>query len=173
MLKRALIGLVKGVLVGGALGAGLVYGLGLAVFPAWLAYIAAVLTGAVTGLVAGKPIWQKDARIEAGLKAVAGAVVGGFAMFGVRQWLGVSIDLGELGKGALGDLPLTSLPLVATLLALFFEIDNTGDDGKAEDASKKRVAADKARVDGTAGELGEAVEDEEAVASPEKLRHKN
>lgn len=168
MLKRALIGLLKGVLVGGALGAGLVYGLGVPVFAAWLAYVAAVVTGAVTGLVAGKPIWQKDARIEAGLKAVAGAVVAALAMFGVRQWLGISIDLGELGKGALGDLPLTSLPLVATALALFFEIDNTGDDSKAGPKDKTRVADDKAPVDEVVDDLPE----EEEIA-PEKLRHKN
>jgi hypothetical protein len=168
MLKRALIGLLKGVLVGGALGAGLVYGLGVPVFAAWLAYVAAIVTGAATGLVAGKPIWQKDARIEAGLKAVAGAVVGGLAMFGVRQWLGISIDLGELGRGALGDLPLTSLPLVATALALFFEIDNTGDDSKAGPTEKTRVTDDKARV----GEVTDDLADEEEVA-PEKLRHKN
>lgn len=167
MLKRALIGLLKGVLVGGALGAGLVYGLGVPVFAAWLAYVAAVVTGAVTGLVAGKPIWQKDARIEAGLKAVAGGVVGALAMFGIRQWLGVSIDLGELGKGALGDLPLTSLPLVATALALFFEIDNTGDDPKAGATTKKRVEGEKASVD----QVDDLAEEEESA--PEKLRHKN
>ena len=168
-LKRALIGLLKGVLVGGALAAGLVYGLGIPVFAAWLAYVAAIVTGAATGLVAGKPIWQKDGRIEAGLIAVAGAVVAAFAMFGVRQWLGISIDLGELGKGALGDLPLTSLPLIATALALFFEIDNTGDDSKAGPKDKTRVTDDKARVDEVADDLADEAEE----IPPEKLRHKN
>jgi hypothetical protein len=172
MLKRAVIGLAKGLLVGGALGAGLAMGLGVAVFPAWLAYVMALVTGAATGLVAGKPIWAKDARIEAGLKAVAGAIVGTLAMFGVRQWLGVSVDLGELGKGALGDLPLTALPMVATALALFFEIDNTGEPAKADAASakdKQRVPEEKSRIDNLLEDLVE----EEAPPPSEKMRHKN
>lgn len=169
MLKRVLVGLLKGVLVGGALGAGLAMGLGVVVFPAWLAYVMAIVTGAATGLVAGKPIWAKDARIEAGLKAVAGAVVAGLAMVGIRQWLGVNIDLGELGKGALGDLPLTSLPLVATLLALFFEIDNTGEPPKAEGEKRQRVPAEKSRLDN----LLEDIVEEEAPPPSEKMRHKN
>ncbi len=170
MLKRGLVGLVKGLLVGGALAAGLVYGLGVPVFAAWLAYLMAIVTGALTGLVAGRPIWAKDARIEAGLKAAAGAVVAALAMFGIRQWLGVSFDLGDLGKGMLGDLPLTSLPLIATLLALFFEIDNTGEEPKGEAASKQRVASgEKARLEDALDDLV----DEDASASSEKLRHKN
>ena len=41
-----------------------------------VAYAAAVVTGIVVGLVAGKPIWAEDARIEAGTKAIAGAILG-------------------------------------------------------------------------------------------------
>lgn len=52
MLKRALLGLVKGAVVGGLLGVAFVFGLGMPVFAAWAAYLGAVLTGALTGLLA-------------------------------------------------------------------------------------------------------------------------
>ena len=119
-----------------------------------LAYLLAVATGIVTGLVAGKPIWAKDARIEAGLKAAAGAVVGAGLMYALRTWGGVSVDLGAYGNGVLGELPMTALPMVATVLALFYEIDNSGEEPDAksevEKTGKTRVAEalpDAARVD--------------------------
>lgn len=162
MLKRVLFGLLKGAVVGGALGALIVFGLGMPVVAAWLAYLGAVLTGALTGLVAGRPIWAKGARIEAGLKAAAGAVVAAIGMFAVRKWLNVSLELGALGKGLVGDLPIVSLPLVASLLGLFFEVDNTGDDGEPEE--KQRVEADKLRVS-ELEEPSEELEDQDEAAS--------
>src|SRR5215469_16609426 len=92
MLGRLLIGLVLGLLVGGLVAAGLVAGLGILTFSgaggAVLAYVAAALTGVLTGLVAGKPIWSSGAKIEAGLKAVFGALIGAGTMFALRQWGG-------------------------------------------------------------------------------------
>ena len=172
MLKRTLVGLLKGIVVGAVLGLAVVYGLGMPVFAAWVAYLAAVLTGALTGLVAGRAIWEKGARIEAGLKAAAGAVVAAGAMFAIRKWLNVPADLGALGKGLLGELPIASLPLIATGLALFFEIDNTGE--SAQPPAKKRVdAVGQLRLDGNGAaeerELGEANED--VPASEEARRH--
>jgi hypothetical protein len=48
--------------------------------------------------------------------------------FAFRHWLKLEIDLSALalGAGAAGALPATSLPLVATALALFFEFDDDG-----------------------------------------------
>lgn len=144
MVRRLLVGLGKGLLVGGALALLLIYGAGLSAFGAGLAYLMAAVTGVVTGLIAGKPIWADDARIEAGLKAVVGALVGAAVMFGLRKWVGVSVDLGAFGQGVLGELPLTSLPVIATLLALFYELDNSGGDGgeKKQGAQKQRIAAE-------------------------------
>lgn len=169
MLKRALIGLAKGLLIGGVLAAILVKGLGVAVFGALLAYPLAVLVGVITGLVAGKPIWAADGRIEATLKAVVGALVGAGAMFALRTWVGANVDLSALGagQGALGELPAVSLPLISTALALLFELDNTGE--PAEDSGKKRVAPEKARV---ADELESDLESEEVAAGSSKLRRK-
>jgi hypothetical protein len=171
MLKRASLGLAKGAVVGGLLGLACVYGLGMPVFAAWLAYLAAVLTGALTGLVAGRPIWIREARIEAGLKAAAGAILAAGAMFAVRRWLALSLDLGALGKGAVGDLPLASLPLIAAGLAFFFEIDNTGEPEPAV-KKKTRVAGDGAAASDLADEESEeSALDEDAEASRKARRH--
>ncbi len=144
MLKRLLLGLVKGGLVGGAFALLMIHGFGLNAFGALLAYILAVVVGVVTGLIAGKPIWAKDARIEAGLKAVAGAVVGALLMFALRSWANISLDLGAYGNGVIGELPIVALPMVATILALFYEVDNTG--ATAAAAAEAEAAPQKARI---------------------------
>lgn len=161
MLKRLLIGLVKGVLVGGLIGLVLVKGLGMAAMGAWVAYLLAVLVGVLSGLVAGKPIWAQGARIEAGLKAVAGALLGAGLMYAVRRWLGLHLDLGQFGQGSVGQLPIVSLPLIAAALSMLYELDNTGDDESGEagggGAEKKRVAGEAAGE--TEQELGEETQE--------------
>jgi hypothetical protein len=142
MAKRALIGLIKGLLIGGVVALLLVKGLGVVTFGAVLAYALAVLIGLLTGLVAGKPIWAQDGRIEAALKAVVGAVVAGGAMFAIRSWLNPSVDLGSFGAGGIGELPAVSLPLISTALAVLFELDNTG--AEPEQTPKQRVVPEAA-----------------------------
>src|SRR5215472_6860795 len=134
MLKRLLFGLVLGVLVGGLVAAGVVKVFGAVFAGALLAYVAAVVTGVAAGLVAGKPIWQKGASIEAGLKAFFGALLAGGIMFALRRWVDITVDLTSFGAGAgaLGSLPAVSLPIVATLLSVFYELDNT-DSGQDKD----------------------------------------
>jgi hypothetical protein len=167
MAKRAVIGLVKGLLLGGVLALVLVKGLGVATFGALIAYPVAVLIGVLAGLVAGKPIWRRDARIEVALKAVVGAIVAGGLMFGLRKWVNPSLDLGAFGAGELGELPVVSLPLIATALSVLFELDNTAEP-VSETADKQRIAPDKARV---AGEL-ESELDDEIQASSQKAERK-
>lgn len=157
MAKRALVGLLKGLVLGGLLAIVLVKGLGVVTFGAWLAYPLAVVVGVITGLVAGKPIWAQDARIEAGLKAVVGAIVAGGLMFAMRKWINPSIDLGSLGAAGLGELPILSLPLITTALSVFYELDNTNE--PAEPDKKQRVPEDKARA--PADEVEQELESEE------------
>jgi hypothetical protein len=152
MVRRLVVGLILGLIVGGVVAAGIVAGLGQLEFlgtgGAVLAYLAAGLTGVLTGLVAGKPIWASGAKIEAGLKAVFGALIGAGLMFALRQWGGgFRPDLGFIhaGHGPVGDLPAASLPLLAAVLGAFFELDNTGG-GEQESAGgagapRKRVAS--------------------------------
>ncbi len=181
MVKRLVYGLVFGLFVGGALGAAVVKGLGMAAFGAGgggtaLAYVFAALTGMLVGLVAGKPIWAAGGQIEAGLKAAFGAALAAAMMFAMRRWLHVDLNLGGLGLGPaeateLGSLPIASLPLVAGILGAFYEADNTPEDkkdekgkGKPEEASKK--AGGKVRV---ADAKTDELEDEEEEA-PKKAK---
>jgi hypothetical protein len=149
MLRRLLIGLVLGLVVGGLVAASLIAGLRIPTFSgaggAVLAYVSAALTGVLTGLLAGKPIWSSGAKVEAGLKALFGALLGAGAMFALRQWAGSWVvpslpAIGANGTLAVGDLPAVSLPLLAAVLGGFFEVDNTGDRESAG-AGKQGVAA--------------------------------
>jgi hypothetical protein len=149
MIRRLFVGLLLGALVGAIVAAAFIKGLGIVFFGTVLALAAAAATGALVGLVAGKPIWASGAKIEAGLKAFAGAVIGVIAMLLVRKFLGEEIDLSAYGAGAgaIGDLPVTSLPIVAALLGAFYEVDNTPEaSDKKSDAPAARVANKKVRV---------------------------
>jgi hypothetical protein len=157
MLGRLLIGMVKGLVVGGLLGFALVK-LGMAVPGAVIAYLAAALTGVVIGLVAGKPIWAKDARIEAGAKAVVGALLGVGLMAAARQWLMVAlpIPVGTLGtlvpEGVpltLGGFAMTSLAAIAALLGGFYDADNDAveeERPQASDAARAQSAQAQRRI---------------------------
>jgi len=137
-----------GLLIGGGAGALAAY----ASATAPLLYLLAVGTGVLVGLVAGKPIWAEGARIEAGLKAVFGAAVGAGLLYALRSWVSVGLDLSllKLGQGPIGTNPVLALPLVATALALLYEVDNMfGKSEPANGAKGKRIAQDrpaKARV---------------------------
>lgn len=151
MIFRLLFGIVKGLLVGGLLGFGLTQIPGFASsLPAWIAYVAAPVVGIIVGLIAGKPIWAEGGKIEAGLKAGAGALLGALLMWGVRSLLG-GVNLSALGvQGAsLGTYAITSLAIVASTLGAFYDADNTPEPADAKKdaaASPKqlRVAAPKA-----------------------------
>jgi hypothetical protein len=122
------------------------------------AYLGAAVAGVVAGLVAGRPIWAREAKVEAGLKAVAGAALGALVLFAVRRWLPYEIDLSawQAGQGALGSLPVASLPIVSVVLSLLFDLDNT--EGKSL-PPKTRVTAEQTKqsaVDSTLEDETEA-----------------
>lgn len=175
MLKRLIVGLVLGAVVGAVLAAGLVQGLGMIEFGSGaLAYLAAAVAGVVVGLVAGKPIWSADGKIEAGLKAFFGALLALGGMFALRQWVHVNVDLAALkaGAGEVGALPAASLPLITAVLAGFFELDNTGEkekDGEEKDDAKAAKGGKQVRV-AEAAEEEEAEEDEDDSAAAKKRR---
>jgi hypothetical protein len=155
MLRRLFVGLVLGAIVGGLVAAGLIQGLHVPVFTdtsgAVMAYLAAAVSGVLTGLVAGKPIWASGAKIEAGLKAFFGAALAAGLMFALRRWapaFEVPLPPSVGGPGTLAQLPATALPVVSAVLGGFFELDNTGGDAdsKGEPAAKKRVAEPKSKA---------------------------
>jgi len=170
MLRRLILGLVFGLVVGGAVAFGLVQ-LGIASFTtgggAAMAYLSSAVAGALTGAVAGKPIWAAGAKIEAGLKSFFGALLAVGAMFALQRW-GTGITspnlsaLGGDGVTPVAELPM-SLPLIAGVLGALFGLDNTDEPPKDEGVrARKRVAAVDARpgskaqvVEADAGDEGE------------------
>ena len=169
MLKRLVVGLVKGLVVGGLAAAALVAGLGVTSFGALIGYPAAVATGALVGLIAGKPIWAADAKIEALLKALVGAGIGAALLLLLRKWLAIDLDLSAygLGHGAVGELPAAALPAIAGGLAAFFELDNT-EVTTAGGPKKARVAEPKQRVGADTGAEAEAGSEAEGDAAATK-----
>jgi hypothetical protein len=173
MLRRLIVGLLLGLVVGGLAAAGLVQGLHFTQFDpatggAFIAYATAAITGVLTGLVAGKPIWASGAKIEAGLKAFFGALLAAGLMFALRQWAnGFEVPVTAFTPGSLhpGDLPAVALPLVAAVLGGFFELDNTGGKEEQDKGPRKRVASGK---NGAVekGNARVAADDEEAEVEP-------
>jgi hypothetical protein len=176
MLQRLLLGLVLGAVVGAAVAAVLVAGLHVASFAggggALLGYAAAALTGAVTGLVAGKPIWASGAKVEAGLKAFFGALLAAGAMLALRRWAPEApIDLSAFNAGGpapLAELPAMALPLIAAALGGLFGLDNTTEpDGGS---ARKRVASRSGVPEASKRAPAEEDEEEEASVPPRRAR---
>ena len=78
MLRRLILGMLVGLVVGAGLAAGLARLIGTSfVVPGGfaIAFASAAVAGALTGMVAGKPIWAAGAKVEAGVKAFFGALI--------------------------------------------------------------------------------------------------
>jgi hypothetical protein len=171
MLRRLLVGLFWGAVIGVAAAAALVFGLKVSAFDGAAgsleAYGAALAVGMLAGLVTGKPIWASDAKVEAGVKAFFGALLAAGGMFALRRWA-PSISLpAPVGTGAplpLGDLP-ASLAVVGATLGALFEVDNT-DDSKPSAAApaRPRVSPPTAARRNAAGRSSQDEDDGDASA---------
>ena len=177
MLKRLILGLVKGLVIGGVVALIVVKGLGVATFGGALAYLCAIGTGVLAGLLAGKPVWARGARIEATLKVMVGAGLAAGVMFALRKWVGLSLDLSamEAGSGLIGDLPAASLPLIGTVLAVLFDLDNTPGEPEPREAeaaapSRARVAQEDSQL-AAADEQHELEDEHAATRGPELRKH--
>jgi hypothetical protein len=163
-MKRAVIGLIEGLVVGG-----LVAALVMRLFPdssALAAYLGALFTGAGAGLVAGKPIWAKEAKLEALLKSFVGAFIAATALFGARKWLGgVQVDVGRFGSGAIGSVPVVVLPILGVALAWVFEIDHAVGPEVSAPPERRRVSA--------SGEDDVDIGAREQAEDVEKRRHQS
>jgi hypothetical protein len=171
MLGRLIKGLLLGLFLGGLVAVALVKGLAVTGFdPAgFLGYAAALATGALAGLVAGKPIWAEGAGIEAVLKTVFGALLGAGGMFLLQKFSGPMLDLTRFGFGdaAAGHLTVVAFPAIAAVLSMFFEVDNT-DDPKAAAKGPRvggKAATPKLRAPASSRTADDEGADEAPVAS--------
>jgi hypothetical protein len=172
MIKRLLIGLVLGLFLGGLVALALVKGLGVVAFGGGLgvlvAYASAAAVGLLAGLVAGKPIWAKGGKLEAGLKAFFGTVLAAGGLFALQRWAPWSVDLTafDAGAGPVGQLPAVALPVVGAVLAALFELDNTPE--PAKETPRARVSTGGARV--ASARAPESATDGEDEAAPRARR---
>jgi hypothetical protein len=167
MVKRLFLGLIIGAIVGGAVAAAVINGLGWVMMPnVFVAYALAAATGALTGLFAGKPIWAKGGQIEAGLKAFFGALLAAGGMYAIRTWLHLNVDLAMLhaGAGPVSELPGAALPLIAGVLGGLYELDNTPEPKDAEGKKPKQRVGPNVRV------ADESEAEEEAAPAAAKKR---
>jgi hypothetical protein len=133
-MLRAIIGLVKGLIVGGGIGYGLV---ALNLTGGLWAYLAAALVGALVGVVCGRPPWKSETIWTPIVKMIVGAGIGaGLCALG-RHFL-PDMHLATVGPVDLSTRGPTFLAgAIGVLYGVFVEID---DGGKSD---KEAVAKDK------------------------------
>jgi hypothetical protein len=136
---RLVLGLLKGGVVGGALG--------------WVAFklgvtsgAAAVVTyaviGALVGMVCGKPPWRQDTFWTSALKGIGGLIVGGLLYWGGSKLLGgvhlsLPAGLGAPPDRSVAQLPILLGPLVGALWGAFVEVDDGGAKAAADKSKSK------------------------------------
>jgi hypothetical protein len=150
MLKRLGLGLSKGLLIGGAIGAAFQYGLGWHGVSGLLGFLIAMAVAGTTGVFAGKPPWKEGAWIEATLKGLVGVGVGALLYWVSSRWGQLAIPFPGLAEPeSWTALPAVFAPTVAAVYGSVVELDNTGDDKDAGQGKSKggKAAPPKARVE--------------------------
>jgi hypothetical protein len=141
---RVIIGLIKGLVVGGAVGYGL---LRLGWVSPVLAYLGCAIVGAVVGVVAGRAPWQADTIWTPVLKMVFGALVGvGLAALGVHFGPSIDVFIKPLHAG-LDTVPFRSGPILAPIVGVLYGIFVEWDDGGAKKPAPAKPKAPPAAKD--------------------------
>jgi hypothetical protein len=144
MLKRLLIGLLKGILIGGALGAAMHFAMKGHTFGPegvlpFLFYGAVV---GITGVFAGQEPWKQGAWISSILKGVFGFLMGMGLFWVSRRFLGTVPAPGVAALGLSGAkfvaAPLLLSPALSTVYSTLVELDDGGEQAAADDASNKK-----------------------------------
>jgi hypothetical protein len=133
---RVIIGLVKGLIVGGAVGYGL---LRLGWTSGALAYVACAIVGAVVGVVAGRAPWKAETIWTPVLKMIVGACIGvGLAALGTHFGPDSEVYVKPLKTG-LEHVPFRSGPILAPIIGVLYGVFVEWDDGggKKEPPAKK------------------------------------
>ena len=132
-MLRVILGLVKGLVVGGGVGYLLVRlggddgGL--------LAYAACAVVGALVGVIAGRAPWRAETIWTPVVKALVGGLVGAGLCFLGRRFLPEASLPSIAGLTAL---PLRGASVLATAVGVIYGIFVEVDDGGSADAEKKQ-----------------------------------
>ena len=141
MGKRLILGILKGLVLGGAVGALLHFALGLPTLTGVFAYLLYAGVGMLAGVFGGRAPWKPGAWIAAILKGVFGLAVGaGLYALGSRFLPTTNVLLpAGTQPTALANIPLLFAPIVALLYGTFVELDDGGDQPEEEASSGVRV----------------------------------
>jgi hypothetical protein len=141
---RVIIGLVKGLIVGGAVGYGL---LRLGWTSGALAYVACAIVGALVGVVAGRAPWKAETIWTPVLKMIVGAGIGvGLAALGTHFLPDSEVYVRPLRTG-LEHVPFRSGPILAPIIGALYGIFVEWDDGGAKKDAPPAAAAKKGEAD--------------------------
>jgi hypothetical protein len=134
-MLRALVGLIKGLVVGGGIGYGLV---ALHVGESGvLAYLACALVGALVGVVCGRAPWKSETIWTPVVKMIVGALIGaGLAALGRHFLPGMSLHT----FGDKFELTPQSGPFLAAAIGLLYGVFVEIDDGGKEPPKDKAPA---------------------------------
>jgi len=125
-MLRVLLGLLKGAIVGGALGYGATR---LGVTSGALAYATYAIVGFVVGLVGGKAVWRQQTLWTPALKGIFGALICVGLYWVASKFMG-GIKLAAVNDAVgtpdrpLAQLPLVLAPILAVVYGVFVEVDD-------------------------------------------------
>jgi ABC-type Mn2+/Zn2+ transport system permease subunit len=136
MVKRLVLGLLKGLVIGGALGALFFYAFGVQSISGALAFVLAGLAALLAGVFAGQPPWKKGAWIGSILKGLFGFGLGA-GLYWVVQRFAPGANLQELLRASeattIATAPVAFMPIVAAVYAMLVEIDDGSEEGSTAD----------------------------------------
>ncbi len=141
MGKRLVFGLLKGLVIGGAIGALFHFALGVpALTAAWQAYLLYAGVGAVSGVFAGRAPWQQGAWVAAILKGVFGLVVGAVLFALGKSFLpALTLPLPGAILAPLAMTPVAFAPMLAAVYAMLVELDDGGEEPEPAATTKVRA----------------------------------
>lgn len=143
MVKRLLLGLLKGLVIAGALGALFFYAFGMHAVSGVGAFLLAGLATLVAGIFAGQPPWKKGAWIGSILKGVFGFALGA-GLYWLVQKFAPGVDLQGVLRSSepttIATAPLTFMPIVGAIYSMLVEVDDGAEEGSTADpASEKKT----------------------------------
>ena len=134
-MGRALLGLIKGALIGGAIGYCL---LKLGNPSGLLVYLCCGIVGAVVGILCGRAPWRAETIWTPVLKVLFGFGIGaGLYAIGHRFAPGMSLTIQGFTEPTSLRSGATLAPVIGILYGIFVEVD----DGATADANKARIKA--------------------------------